>query len=148
MRYIAAMAAFTLLFSLTADAQKVVIVQTNAAGDNIHFIDPATNKIVKEIKGIEVNHGAAAAPDGTRYYFTNEADHTLDVVDGKSFAVVKKIKLSGRPNNVAIGKDGKRVYVAIRQAPGAVDVIDTSSLTNVKSVPAAGPVHNPFVTPD
>src|SRR5688572_7263422 len=83
---------------VAAGSAQVRIVQTNAAGDNIHLIDPTTNKVVAEIKGIEVNHGAAAAPDGSRFYFTNEADHTLDVVDGKTLAVTKKIPLTGRPN--------------------------------------------------
>ncbi len=64
-----------------APGDRVVIVQTNAAGDNVFLIDPATNTIVGEIDGIEVNHGAAAAPDGSRFYFTNEANETLDVVD-------------------------------------------------------------------
>ena len=43
---------------------KVRIIQTNAAGDNVHVIDPVTNKVVGVIEGIEVNHGAGAAPDG------------------------------------------------------------------------------------
>jgi YVTN family beta-propeller protein len=133
---------------LTAAAQQVRIIQTNAAGDNIHLIDPRTNKIVQEIKGIEVNHGAAMAPDGSRYYFTNEANHTLDIVDGKSLKLTGSVKLSGRPNNVAISPDGRRVYVAIRQAPGAVDVIDTATRTLAKSIPTQGAIHNPFVTPD
>ncbi len=52
---------------------KLRIIQTNSAGDNAHLIDPVTNKVVGEIKDIEVNHGAAAAPDGSRIYFSNEA---------------------------------------------------------------------------
>ena len=44
--------------------------------------------------------------------------------------------------------DGRTVYVGIRQAPGAVDVIDTASLTNVKSVATKGEIHNVYVTPD
>ncbi|MCP6769792.1 hypothetical protein NL529_33595, partial [Klebsiella pneumoniae] len=44
--------------------------------------------------------------------------------------------------------DGKRVYVSIARAPGAVDVIDTTTLTNVKSIPVEGAVHNTYVTPD
>jgi YVTN family beta-propeller protein len=127
---------------------KVVVVQTNAAGDNIHLIDASANTVVAEIGGIEVNHGAAAAPDGSRLYFTNEADHTLDVVETSTLEVVQKIPLSGRPNNVAIGRDGRRVYVAIVAAPGAVDVIDTASLSRVKSIPTLGGVHNTFMTPD
>src|SRR5216117_197192 len=63
---------------------KVRIIQTNAAGDNVSIIDPTTNKVVGEITGIEVNHGAAVAPDGSRIYVSNEADSTLDVVDAKT----------------------------------------------------------------
>jgi YVTN family beta-propeller protein len=144
----ALLAVGALLVAGTATAQTVVIVQTNAAGDNIHLIDPATNRIAGEIKGIEVNHGAAAAPDGSRFYFTNEANHTLDVVDGRTLAVTGSIPLSGRPNNLAISRDGRRVYVAIVAAPGAVDVIDTATLSRAKTIPTKGGVHNTFLTPD
>src|SRR4029077_5564265 len=107
-------------------AATVRIIQTNSAGDNLHVIDPATNKVVGVIHGIEVNHGVAAAPDGSRYYVSNEAEATVDVVDAKSLKVIHNIPLSGKPNNLAVAKDGKRVYVSIAVAPGAVDVIDTA----------------------
>ena len=134
--------------SAPAISGKVRIIQTNAAGDNVSIIDPTTNKVVGEITGIEVNHGAAAAPDGSRLYISNEADSTLDVVDGKTLKVTNKIALSGHPNNIAAGRDGRRVYVSIAVAPGAVDVIDTASLQKVKSIPVKGAVHNTYVTPD
>jgi YVTN family beta-propeller protein len=134
--------------SVALEADTVRIVQTNSAGDNIHLIDPATNTIVGEITGIEVNHGAAAAPDGSHFYFSDEAEHTLDVVDGKTLAVTKRIALSGRPNNVAISRDGRHVYVAIVSGAGAVDVIDAQTLERIKSIPARGGVHNTYVTPD
>ena len=70
------------------------------------------------------------------------------MVDAKTLKVSKRIPLSGRPNNVAVSKDGAKVYVGIAEAPGAVDVIETSSLTNVKSIPVQGRVHNVYVTPD
>jgi YVTN family beta-propeller protein len=126
----------------------VRIVQTNSAGDAVSLIDPATNKVVGEIKDIEVNHGAAAAPDGSRLYVTNEADSTLDMVDSKTLAVVKRVPLSGHPNNLSISKDGRRVYIAIAQAPGAVDVVDTASATLAKTIPIEGAGHNTYVTPD
>src|SRR5207247_10947459 len=139
-----------LLFAMPVvlGADTVRIVQTNAAGDNIHLIDPATNKVVAEITGIEVNHGAAVAPDGSRFYFSNEADHTLDVVSGKTLRVTHKIALSGRPNNIAISRDGRRVYVAILSGSSAVDGIDTSRLERVKSIATGGGVHNTFATPN
>ncbi|HEY4747133.1 MAG TPA: hypothetical protein VIH38_06200, partial [Steroidobacteraceae bacterium] len=51
-----------------------LIYVTNSAGDSIHVIDPATNKVVQEIKGVEAAHGIAPAPDGSRVYVSNEAD--------------------------------------------------------------------------
>ena len=132
--------------TVASSARKVRIIQTNAAGDNVHIIDPATNKIVGVIKGIDAGHGAAVA--GDRIYVSNEADNTLDVVDAKTLLVTNKIPLTGHPNNIAAGRDGRRVYVAIRQEPGAVDVVDTQSLQRVKSIPVRGAVHNTYVTPD
>jgi len=131
-----------------AAEKRVRIIQTNSAGDNVHIIDPVTNKVVGVIEGIEVNHGAAVAPDGSRIYVSNEAESTLDVVDGQSLKVVNRIKLSGHPNNIAIGKDGRKVYVGIIQAPGGVDVIDTGTMKNVKTLQTRGSIHNAYVTPD
>jgi len=131
-----------------AGTTAVRIVQTNAAGDNTHLIDPFTNRTVGIIQGIEVPHGVTSAPDGSRLYISDEALHTLDVVDAKTLAVTKRIPLSGRPNNVTITGDGRKVYVGIREEPGALDVIDTVSLTSMKTVPVKGAIHNVYVTPD
>jgi len=129
-------------------AERLRVIQTNSAGDNIHLIDPLTNKVVGTIEGIEVPHGAAISPDGSRVYVTDEALGTLDVVDAGTRKVIKQIPLSGRPNNVDVTKDGKTVYVAIRESPGAVDVIDTGTLTDVKKIPTRGEIHNVYLTPD
>ena len=137
-----------LLATATLGAATVRIVQTNAAGDSVMLIDPVTNKVVGEIGGIEVNHGAAAAPDGSRLYITNEAESTVDVADLKTLKVIKHIPLTNHPNNIAVSKDGKRVYAAIVAGAGAVDVIDATTLTRVKSIKTEGGIHNVYVTPD
>jgi len=134
--------------SVGAQGKTVRIIQTNAAGDNSHVIDPVTNKVIATIEGTEVPHGVAAAPDGNRVYITIESKRSLGVVDPKTWKVIKEIPLSGRPNNLMVSKDSKKVYVGIAQAPGAVDVIDTATMTNVKSVKVEGSVHNVYVTPD
>ena len=129
-------------------ADTVRIYVTNSAGDSVHVIDPATNRVVQVIEGIEAAHGITFAPDGTRFYVSNEADRTLDVFDRASGKLAKKVELSGRPNNVAVTKDGGRVVVAIAQEPGASDLIDTASLTRAKSIAVNGRQHNVYVTPD
>ena len=136
--------------SMAAQSGRVVIVQTNSAGDSVSLIDPNTDKIVAEIPDAEVIHGVAAAPDGSRLYLTNESTDTLDIADVKTLKIRKKIPLtaSGRPNNVAIRKDGKRLYVAIQGAEGGVDVIDTVTEEKVKFIRILRGVHNTFITPD
>jgi YVTN family beta-propeller protein len=148
--------------SLTAQQSKLRIIQTNSAGDNIHIIDPVTNKVVGEIKDIEASHGVAVSPDGARIYVSEEDHKTLTVVDGKTLKVTKQIPLSGNPNLIDMTPDGRWIYVAIAQtwddlsefpvikaaASGGVDVIDTVSLTNVKTIAMRGGVHDLNVTPD
>jgi YVTN family beta-propeller protein len=124
------------------------IFVTNSAGDTIDVIDPTINKVVQVIQGVELPHGIAFSPDGTRVYVSNESENVLDVVDRKSGKVERKISLSARPNNLAITKDGGRVLVGIRTDPGVIDVIDTTSFTRMKRIPVDGSVHNVFVTPD
>ena len=124
------------------------IIQTNAAGDGAHLIDPTTNLVTSVLKGVEIPHGVTSSPDGARLYLTNEVRHTLDVVDAKTLAITTRIPLSGQPNNVSVTKDGRKVYVGIRSGAGALDVIDTVALKNVKTVPTKGGIHNVYVTPD
>lgn len=146
----------------TSQQSKLRIIQTNSAGDNVHIIDAATNKVVGEIKGIEAPHGITVSPDGSRIYISEESGDTLVVVDGKTMREIKRIHLSGNPNLVDVTPDGKRIYVAItlswtdvsefpqiKAAPsGGVDVIDAASLENIKTIPIKGGIHDLNVTPD
>jgi DNA-binding beta-propeller fold protein YncE len=149
---------------------------TNYASDHIDVIDLVTHKVVHTITGIPEPTDRVFSPDGSRAYITSvTTEHNLYVVDTKAGKVINKVLLSGRPNRPAISKDGKRVFVAIRDpgppvrivdAPvdgldfnfdnkyrwarngGAVDIVDTTSLKVVKTIPTTGPLHNCFVTPD
>ena len=49
--------------------------------------------------------------------------------------VTAHVPLTAHPNNMAVGKDGKFVYVGIIRNPGVVDVIDTATRQKVTSVP-------------
>src|SRR5712692_723351 len=141
------MAYFRLLMALPLAASTVRIYVTKSAGDNVHVIDPATNKVVEELRVSDAPHGIAFSPDGSRIYVSSEADHVLDVVDRKTSRIIRSVPLSGRPNNVAITRDGRRVYVCIR-SESWLDIVDTASLERVKSVPVGKGPHNVYVTPD
>jgi YVTN family beta-propeller protein len=135
------------LTPLPASAGLVRIYITNSAGDSIHVIDPGTNKVVQEIKGIEGAHGINFSPDGARVYVSDEVDSTLDVFDRKSGKLIKKVPLGGHPNNISVAKD-RRIVVGIARGPGALDIVDPATLTRTKSIPVHGRLHNVYVTPD
>jgi len=125
----------------------VRVYVTNSAGDCIDVIDPAANKVVQQIKGVEGAHGIAFSPDASRVYVSDEVDSTLDVFERKSGRLVKKVPLSAHPNNIAVAKDG-RIVIGIARDPGALDIVDPTTLTVTKSVPVNGRLHNVYVTPD
>jgi len=141
-------AAAMLSTPLTAQMGKAFIVQTNSAGDSVSLIDPVTDRIAAEIPDAEVVHGAAAAPDGSRLYLANESLQTMDIVDTKTLKIIKRIPLTGGPNNIAINKNGRRAYIAITGAQGGIDVMDLVAETKSKFIRILGGVHNPFITPD
>jgi YVTN family beta-propeller protein len=138
-----------LLITLPLTARTVRIYVTDHAGDTVYVIDPETDKVVQMIEDMEAVHGIDFSPDGKRVYLSMEAESMLDVVDQKSGKITKKVPLSGRPNVIAVSKDGGRLFVAIREPePGGVDVIDTTSLERVKSIPTKGGIHDIYLTPD
>lgn len=127
--------------------------------DNILVIDPDTQKVVQRIKGITTAYTIDFSPDKKRIYVCSESESVLFVVDQKTGKVIKKVPLSGSPNTFVVTKDGGRVIVGIRQAPGpvdiqlrsrtgALDVIDTTRLERVRSIPMKGGLHDIYLTPD
>ena len=140
-----------------AGGTKLRIIQNAMAGDAVAIIDPATNKIVGQIDGIEISNGVAVSPDGARIYATGEVDKTLFIADAKTFKVEMKVPLSGRPSALAVSKDGSRIFVGIQDVPvqalkhgvSGVDVVDAVSLKVIKNLPLDGShTHYVFMTRD
>jgi YVTN family beta-propeller protein len=131
----------------------VRILQSNNAGNTHHIIDPVTQKVVGVIEGCPHAHNLTTHPDGLYYYCANEQESTVDVFDTKTLKKVTSIKLSARPNKIAVNKKYRKIYAAIARAvpgpqPHRVDVIDIDTHKLVRSVAVNSTVHNTYVTPD
>ena len=122
--------------SIVAQGQDTIvrIIQTNSAGTNAHLIDPETNEIVGVIDGVAQAHAAINNPDGTLFYFANERDDTIDVVDIATLEVIETIRLQDRPNKLALNEAYRKIYVGIRDAP-LVEVIDLDTHEVIKRIP-------------
>ena len=62
--------------------------------------------------------------------------------------MVTRVPLTAHPNNMAVGKDGKYIFVGIIQDPGGVDVVETATHGRITNVQTKGTIHNVSVTSD
>ena len=140
--------------ALPLAAATVRVYVANRGGTTISIIDPATNKVVDVIRGIESPEVVRFSPDGSRLYITSRSEDVLEVRDRKSGKTIKKVPLSGWANDAGVTTDGRLVVVCIRNTgtaavdAGALDVIDTKSLEKVKSIPVRRGLHDVALTGD
>src|ERR1700730_6065886 len=146
--YLAAQEANAAVYAAMKGNPKLRLLQTNHAGDTVSIIDPATNKVVGEIPGIEMAHGLNVSKDNSQIYVAQESTAQVLVIDGKTLQITKRIPLSGSPNLVQLTPDGKKMYVSINlrwdvvsnfpaleaEPGGGVDIIDVPSLTKTKTI--------------
>ncbi len=140
----------SLLFAPVAGAQegRIVVLQANTAGAEVHVIDTASNTVVEVIGGIPLPHGVTAHPDGSHIYVGNGLDRTIDVVSTRTMSVVARIPLSGRPRHLDITPDGAKIYVGVIGPEPGVDVVDTTLRQWIRTIPTEKGIHSTFVTPD
>ncbi len=98
-----------ILLATPLAAETVRIYVTNRGGTTIDVIDPATNKVVQTIGDIESPEVVRFSPDGSRLYIPYRGENFLIVMDRKSEKIIKKVPLSGWPNEAVVTKDGKLI---------------------------------------
>jgi YVTN family beta-propeller protein len=122
----------------------------NSAGNDLHVIDPATNKVVKRVEVGPQPHGLAATADGRRMFLTIEngdgEEGELVWFDPATDSVMRRLKVGPRPNQLAVTPDGSIAYVPCDDASWWV--IDTAKAAVVKKIPTGGRPHNTLCSPD
>ena len=130
------------------------IYVANRGGTTIDVIDAATNKVVQTIGNIEAPEVIQFSPDRSKLYIFSRAENFLFVMDRKTSKIIKKVPISGWANEARTTRDGKRILVCIRNTTtsaedkGALDIIDTTTLELVKSIPVRRGLHDLDITGD
>lgn len=131
-----------------AVSQKLYVA--NSAGNDVHVIDPATNKVVRRVEVGPQPHGLVATRDGRQLFLTienTEGDEgELVWFDPAADRVTRRMKVGPRPNQLACTPDGKIAYVPCDDASWWV--IDTASGTVLKKIATGGRPHNTLCSPD
>jgi YVTN family beta-propeller protein len=122
----------------------------NSAGQDIHVIDTATNKVLKRIAVGPQPHGLTATAKGDRVFVTIENttgdEGELLWLDPATDTVTRRMTIGPRPNQLACTPDGTIAYVPCDDATWWV--IDTVKGEVVKKIPTGGRPHNTLASSD
>ena len=124
--------------------EKQYLWQTNSAGNDVHVIDVATNKVVRSFEVGPQPHGIAASADARIIYIAIEAFGRelgeLIWVDPRTYEIQHRMTIGPKPNQLACTPDGRWVYVPCND--GTYWVIDGEKRTLVKKIRTGGRPHN------
>ena len=109
-------------------------------GKNVVVIDVASHKIAGNI---EFDHGvrphcAMFGPKDGMFYVSTELDHTITIIDPKTWKIVGSIP-TGQPEShmFTIAHNGLRGYTA-NVGPGTVSVLDMKARKTLAVIPISG----------
>ena len=89
-----------------------------------------------------------ASGDGRTLYVANADAMRIAWVDVATEAVTGSVELPRRPNGLALGAGGKRLYVSCGGPGGTVAVIDVASRKTIREIPAGHTPSGLAATPD
>ena len=131
-----------------ATTQKLYVA--NSAGNDLHVIDTATNRVVKRVEVGPQPHGLVATRGGRQLFLTieNDAGDAGELVwfDPVTDTVTRRMKVGPRPNQLACTPDGTIAYVPCDDASWWV--IDTVAAKVLKKIPTGGRPHNTLCSAD
>ena len=121
--------------AVAPDAQEVYVATVDQRSSYVEVVDTRTYAVTARIPVPATATGLAVTPDGrTVYVATYRAILAVDVATRAVTATIG----AGRPEQVAVSRDGAFAYVTDYDA-GVLRVVDTSTNTLIDSIPV-GPV--------
>lgn len=108
-------------------------------GNELQVWDAATRRLLATVPTGAGAYNVEPSPDGKWIIVTNKKARSISVIDAGSLTEVKRIPTTKKiVHGVAFAPGGRYAYISqesIGADPGAVDVLDLSTLTMVSSYP-------------
>ncbi len=115
--------------------------------EGVRRLDPHTLEVIDSIDTGPRPHGIVAAPDGWTLYITLEVSNEVLRVDVATHAITGRAQVGDVPNEPTLSKDGRYLFVPLR-AGDATDVVETETMTRVKSLSTGRAGHNAYTSWD
>lgn len=116
--------------------ENVLYVTTNE--DRLYALSPRTARIVASVALPETSHHLALHPSGSRLYVATRAAGTVLEVDTLRHHVTRTFVTGGRPQGLAVSRDGRSLYVANERHGLNVVSLPTGRVLRTVDVGGAG----------
>ncbi len=104
--------------------------------NSVAVIDLNSSRVVKGISGLRSPHGPLFIPELNRLLVTNGGDGSVDIYDGGSLKMIKRVKVSTEADNIKYDSRTGLAYVG--QGEGSLGIIDVQKGELVGEIPLAG----------
>ena len=117
-------------------------------GYTMQVWDAATMTFIKELPTGKGAYNVEPSPDGKFVIVTNKKDQSISVFDAQTLTEVARIPTTKKiVHGIAYSPDSKLAFItqeSIGADPGAVDMIDLTTLKNIGDPAGAGTAHRHF----
>lgn len=139
---------------------------TNEMSGNLTVIDPARNSAIATIPLGKRPRGIRAAPDGSQLFVAlsgspiappgvdestlpppDRAADGIGVVDARGFTLLRILRGPSDPEQTAVGRDGRRLYIANEDA-GKASVLEIASGKTLAELEVGGEPEGVTISPD
>ena len=121
------------------------VLVANMGSEDVAVVNPADGRVERLIHAGKGAHQLFLSPDGKRLYVNNRLDvDSVIALDAASFAVLRRYKVPGGPDDTAFAPDG-RLWLTLRVA-NKVAVLDPDS-GQVALIDVGRSPHGIFINP-
>lgn len=110
---------------LALDAVGNRLFIANLSNNSLDVVDLKAGKLIEQVTGQQKIQGIAYVPDLNRIFVGNGTDGVCNIFDGKSFKLLRSLKLDDA-DNVRYDRRSKQIYVA--HAENSLAVIDPKTM--------------------
>lgn len=111
----------------TIDPKRKRVIFSGLGNDSVQVVDAFAGRQIKQIDGLSEPQGSLYVPETDTLYVANSADGHLNIYNGTSFALIKRIDFGpdSDPDNLRYDAASKRVYLGYGE--GAIGAIDATT---------------------
>ena len=116
----------------TAYPKRRLLIFAALGNNSLEIVNTFEGKVVRSIKGLEEPQGVVYVPEFDKVFVANAGNGTVNVYDGKTYALRKSIALGEESDtdNLRWDEASKRVFVGI---VGGVAMIDAATEAHVEN---------------